>query len=72
MEFDYSKLLGKIREVFGTQTAFATAIGISYQSMSDKLNNQSEFTSSEIFKSVKALKIPIRKIPLYFFTLKVQ
>lgn len=72
MEFDYSKLLGKIKEVFGTQNAFATAIGISYQSVSYKLNNQSEFTSSEILKSVKVLNIPIRKIPLYFFTLKVQ
>lgn len=37
--FDYSKLKGKIKEVFGTQSAFAKAMGLSGVSLSSKLNN---------------------------------
>ena len=32
--FDYSKLKGKIKEVFGTQSAFAKAMGLSGVSLS--------------------------------------
>ena len=39
MAFDFSKLRGKIKEVFGTQEKFAKAMGMSSVSLSAKLNN---------------------------------
>lgn len=38
--FDYARLRGKIKEVFGTQDAFADAIGLGRVSVSQRLNNQ--------------------------------
>jgi hypothetical protein len=39
MEFDYSKLNGRIVEIFGTQLNFSVAMGLSERSISLKLNN---------------------------------
>jgi transcriptional regulator with XRE-family HTH domain len=72
VKFDYSKLRGKIREIFRTQSAFAEAMGISSTSLSAKLNNNVEFTQKEIDKAVELLKIAKEDIPTYFFTLEVQ
>ena len=72
MAFDYSKLRGKIREVFKTQSAFAEAIGMSSTSLSAKLNNNVEFSQKEIDKASDLLKIKKEEIPVYFFTPKVQ
>ena len=72
MAFDYSKLKGKIREVFGTQENFANVIGCSATSINYKLNNKSKFTQDEISKSVSALKISPEEISIYFFTEKVE
>ena len=44
MAFDYSKLKGKIVEVFGTQSNFAKAVGMSERTLSCKLNNKIPFT----------------------------
>jgi len=71
MAFDYSKLRGKIKEIFGTQNHFAEAIGMSNTSISLKLNNQREWTQREIDKAAKLLGIGDNEIALYFFTLKV-
>lgn len=38
LEFDYSKLKGKIREVFNTQSSFAEQLGISTYSLYKKLS----------------------------------
>lgn len=70
--FDYSKLRGKIREKRYTQEEFAKQIGIGYVSLSKRLNNQLEFSSSEIFKSCHVLEIPADEISAYFFTPEVQ
>lgn len=72
MNFDYSKLRGKIREMFRTQNAFAEAMGISTTSLSAKLNNQVEFSQKEIDLATELLKIKKSEIPAYFFTLEVQ
>ena len=68
MAFDYSKLRGKIREIFKTQSAFAEAMGISSTSLSAKLNNNVEFSQKEIDRAVDLLKIEKENIPAYFFT----
>jgi transcriptional regulator with XRE-family HTH domain len=58
MVWDYSKLRGKIKEKYGTQEAFASAIGISATSLSLKLNNEREFTQAEMNASIEALELP--------------
>ena len=39
IEFNFSKLRGRIVEKFGKQEDFAKAVGISYVSLSKRLNN---------------------------------
>lgn len=68
MNWNYAKLRGRIKEIFGTQEAFAKAIGISSVSLSQRLNNALEFTQEEIFNSCKVLNIPLTDMMSYFFT----
>lgn len=72
MSFEYSKLRGKIKEVFNTQEAFAEAMEMSTTSISAKLNNKVEWSQKEIDKASEVLMIPKDEIPMYFFTPKVQ
>jgi hypothetical protein len=65
--FDYSKLRGRIRQVFGTQDRYADAIGLGRVSVSKRLNNQMEFSQPEMFDSARVLGFDISEIPLYFF-----
>lgn len=67
----YAKLRGKIREVFGTQEAFAKAIGISKSGLSLRLNGQVKWTADEIEKAKNALGFDAAEIGAYFFTRKV-
>ena len=71
-EYDYSKLKGRIRECFSTQSEFAQCLKISDTSLSNKLNNKTLFDQDEIQKSIYIFKLnPIETIE-YFFTLKVD
>ena len=70
VSFSYDKLRGKIREVFGTQDRFAEALGISKSTLSQKLNNCSEFTQQEMMDSMKLLDQNLSQLDEYFFTLK--
>ncbi len=72
MAFDYRRLRGKIKEVFGTQDNFAKALGIGRVSLSQRLNNLLDFSQEEIHKSCDILGIKQEELPLYFFTLQVQ
>lgn len=63
----YSKLKGRIKEVFGTQYAFADAVGMDQSSVSAKLNNKSEWTRPQIIKACDVLGIPLADAPEYFF-----
>lgn len=64
--YDYSKLKGKIVEVYGTQGKFAEALGINENSLSSKLRNTSNFKQDEITKAIDLLAIE-NPTP-YFFT----
>lgn len=64
----YSKLRGKIREVFGTQEAFAEKMGIDTSTLSFKLNNKSDFTVGEVVKACQLLGVEAEEAYLYFFT----
>lgn len=71
MNFDYSRLCGRITEKCKTQGNFAKAMGPSESTISAKLNNKYEFSQSEIMRAVEILELRSTDIPLYFFTLKV-
>lgn len=64
---DYSKLRGKIREVFGTQKAFAAEMGMDVATVSAKLNGRYEWSRCEMEKTCKILGIPMSEMHLYFF-----
>ena len=68
----YAKLRGKIREVFGTQEAFAEAMGMSTVSVSQRLNNKLEWKTSEIVNACMLLGIPLENAAEYFFTKEVK
>ncbi|KWT48851.1 repressor [Lactococcus lactis] len=70
--FDYSKLLGKVVETYGTQQSFSLALGMSQRSLSEKLNNKRTWKQSDIVKSAKLLGISNSEIGIYFFKTKVQ
>lgn len=72
MAYDYSKLLGRITEKYGTRTRFSEAMNLSEQSLSLKLNSRVAFKQPEITKACSLLEIDDADIPAYFFTLKVQ
>lgn len=63
----YSKLRGKIREVFGTQDKLANEMGISERSLSLKLNGKVAFSKKDILLLSKLLNIPVEEIGYYFF-----
>lgn len=72
VSFSYDKLRGKIREVFGTQDRFAEALGMSKSTLSQKLNNSSEFTQQEMLDSMALLHQSLSQLDEYFFTPEVR
>lgn len=66
MEFDYSKMNGRIVEAFGTQLNFSVAMGLSERSISLKLNNKVAWKNTEIAEAARLLKIKYSEIPNYF------
>lgn len=67
MNFNYSKLLGKIRELGLTQEKVALDIGIGSDTLSKKLNNKSCFSTKEVVDICKLLDISKAEISAYFF-----
>lgn len=67
MSYDYSKLKGRIKEVFGTQEAFAAAMEMSSAALSARLNNVNNFSQAEIDLACQLLHIPDGEIRSYFF-----
>ena len=72
MVYDYSKLLGKIKERGFTQETLAKHIGIAESSMCLKLNNKAKWNQIEVSLICEALGIESEEIGAYFFTLKVR
>lgn len=72
MSFDYSKLDGRITEIFGTRYAFAKQMEFSERTLSLKMNGKIEWKQTEMHKACELLNIPVEEIPVYFFTLNVQ
>ena len=70
--FDYSPLMGKIVEKYGTQLNFSLAMGLSERSVSLKLNNKVRWKDTEIVKACELLGIQPENMYRYFFKLKVH
>ena len=68
---EYSKLCGRIKEVFGTQKAFARAMDMNECTLSLKLRGKAEWTRGEIVRACELLGIPLEEAHIYFFTQKV-
>lgn len=71
MQFDYSKLRGRIKEKVGTETYMAEKLKLSRASFSQRLNNKIEFSQEEIKVIGDLLEIPPTQLTDYFFTEKV-
>ena len=69
--FDYSKLSGRIKEKYGSQKAFADALGISETTLSNKMTGIYYFTQQEIEKSITLLGLERGTVTEYFFTPRV-
>lgn len=72
MCYDYSFLLGKIVEVYGTQYNFSIDMGLSERTISLKLNGKVPWKSTEISKAVSLLNLDLVDIPSLFFNQKVH
>ena len=70
--YDYSKLSGRIVEIFGTRYKFAEAMGWSERTLSLKMSGCRDWKQPDIFKAVRLLKLTVNDIPDYFFKQKVQ
>lgn len=71
LQYDYSRLLGRMKEKGYTQEKLAKYIGISECSVNFSLNNKRNFRQDEIIKITGALDIPNEKIEEYFFAHKL-
>ena len=69
MNFNYSKLLGKMRECGYTQEKLAEDMQINKGTLNAKLNNKSDFTAPEMDCICKLLEISSSEIGDYFFAL---
>lgn len=67
MEYTYKKLKGKIKEVYDTQSAFAKALGLSENSLSNKLNGKIGLSQEDIELWSELLNIDKAEIGTYFF-----
>lgn len=61
------KLKARIDEIYPTRAAFAEAIGVDPSTLCRMLAS-GNWKADRIEKAVKALKIPAREIPSYFFS----
>lgn len=72
MSYDYTSLLGRIVEKYGTQYNFAIAMGLSERTISVKLNGKVPWKDDEMYRVAKLLDIDIDDISRYFFKVKVH
>lgn len=63
----FGKLREKIKIVFGTQKAFAEAMGMNVATLNAKLNSKATWTMEEMNKVCSLLDIPSVEIVDYFF-----
>lgn len=65
IQYDYSKLLGRMREKGFTQAVLAKSLGINAATLNRKLKNCTDFNQTEMRKIAQILDI--NSIEEYFF-----
>lgn len=65
--YNYSKLLGLMKEKGYTQHTLASKIPMNPATLNGRLHNKSEFNQREIIKISYELGISIEDVPVYFF-----
>lgn len=68
MTYTYNKLRGRIVEMYGTQGKFAEELGISKNSVSKKMNCQTEFSQEDIIRWSMLLNVKKDEYGEYFFS----
>ena len=71
-KYDYSKLLGRIKEKFDTREKLVPNISISITSLNLRLTNALQFNQQDIEELCEELEIEKKEIPDYFFKEKVR
>lgn len=71
LEFDYSKLRGRIVEKFGNYAAFFKKLDITEVQASKKLNGKAGFSQEDMIRWGGLLDISSEEMGLFFCTLKV-
>ena len=72
IQFDYSNLKTKIKQVYGKQSILAKDLGMSAQSLNNRLNNKVHFKYGEMQKILDFLDIAKKDAGKYFFIEKQQ
>lgn len=72
MTYKTDKLQSRIIEKFGTQAAFAEALGMDKTTLSRLLSEGREWKGSKMMKAVEVLEIPAEEIDSYFFAPAVE
>ena len=71
MAYQTDKLKARIAEKFGTQKAFAQAIGASRSAVCRYLKEGHDWRGSTLIKAIRVLEIPQEEVDSYFFVPKV-
>ncbi len=74
IQYDFSKVRGRIKEKLGSEAKFAEKLEMSSAALSSKFNNRSDFTATEISRATDedVLDIPMEEIGVYFFTRQLE
>ena len=69
--YDYSKLLARILNKFNSRFEFALEMGMTPQTLINKLKNRNPWNQHQIEECCKLLDIDRSEIVEYFFTLRI-
>ena len=72
MEFDNSKLIGRIIEKYDKQYVFARVLKVSEHTLCSWLKGKTQMNRSVILRMAELLDIPDAEIGIYFFPKKDQ
>ena len=68
IRFDTSKLRGRIFEKYKTLKDFAKDLGLNSATTCNKVNGDTPWKSTEIYRATELLSISQNELGLYFFT----
>ena len=69
---EYRKVKGRIVEIYGSQALFAKKLGVSEQTITNKLRGKVQFTQEDIFRWCNALDLTKDEVGDYFFAHKLS